>query len=139
MKDFTRRDFLKFGGMAGVAATTANIPILGRRLPLAGSNTEFFTVAVISDTQNYVDGTHTQPLNENFFLAQTRYLAKNQEKLNLKFVTHVGDVVQHGDGSTMNFPTTYGTTQNIEWLNAVKAMEVLDDARDPFRHVPREP
>ena len=30
-----------------------------------------FTIAVISDTQNYVDVTHTQPFNEDFFISQT--------------------------------------------------------------------
>ena len=75
MRDFTRRDFMKFGA-AGVAsvATTVNSPILGRGLPLCAPGSEFFTIAVISDTQNYVDGTHPQPLNENFFLDQTNYL-----------------------------------------------------------------
>ena len=133
MREFTRRDFIKLGaaGMAGVA-TTVSYPILGGQLPLAGPDSEFFTIAVISDTQNYVDGTHPQPLNENFFLDQTTYLAENRHELKLRFVTHVGDVVQHGDGSTMNFLANYGTPQNIEWLNAMKAMDVLDATGVPF-------
>jgi hypothetical protein len=133
MKDFTRRDFLKFGsaGMAGVA-TAVSVPLLGGQLPLAGPDSEFFTIAVISDTQFYVDGTQPQPLNESFFLDQTNYLAKNRDRLKLSFVTHVGDVVEHGDGSTVNFPVNYGTPQNIEWLNAMKAMDVLDATGVPF-------
>jgi hypothetical protein len=133
MKDLTRRAFLKFGaaGMAGVA-TAVGSPLLGGQSPLAGRDSGFFTIAVISDTQNYVDGTHPQPLNENFFLDQTTYLAENRRRLNLRFVTHVGDVVQHGDGSMSNFLANYGTPQNIEWLNAMKAMDVLDATGVPF-------
>lgn len=132
VKELTRRDFVKFGaaGMA-VVATTARSQILGG-LPLAGHGSEFFTIAVISDTQNYVDGTQPQPLNESFFLDQTRYLAEKKHELNLRFVTHVGDVVEHGDGSTIDYPAKYGTTQDIEWVNATKAIDVLDAARIPF-------
>jgi hypothetical protein len=75
-------------------------------------------MAVISDTRNYVDGTHPQPLNKNYFIAQTQYLAKNKHDLKLSFVTHVGDVVQNGEGSAKNFPATYGAPQNTEWLTA---------------------
>jgi len=133
VKGFTRRDFVKFGA-AGAAsvATTVSFPKIARGLPLAGPSSEFFTIAVISDTQNYVDGTHPQPLNENFFLDQTLYLAQKRDELNLRFVTHVGDIVQHGDGSTIDFPANYGTPQNIEWLNAIKAIDVLDATGVPF-------
>ena len=58
-----------------------------------------FTIAVIPDTQNYVDNTKTQPASVKDFIAETRYLALNKERLKLVFVTHVGDVVQHGDGT----------------------------------------
>jgi hypothetical protein len=67
--------------MAAVA-TTARSQILGG-LPLAGPGSEFFTIAVISDTQNYVDGTQPQPSNESFFLDQTSYLAEKKHDLNL--------------------------------------------------------
>src|SRR5271169_406912 len=72
MKNFSRRDFLKFSvaGAAGVA-TVLNFPMLRLRLALASPGSNFFTIAVISDTQNYVDVNHTQPLNENFFISQT--------------------------------------------------------------------
>lgn len=133
MKDTTRREFLKFGlaGMAG-AAVALNFPVLGRRLALAGPDSHFFTVAVISDTQNYVDATHPQPFNKNIFLDQTRYLAENRRGLKLSFVTHVGDVVQHGDGTNVKFPARYGARRDIEWLYAMEAMDVLDGAGIPF-------
>jgi len=132
VKNFSRRDFLKFGaaGSAGLA-TVLNFPLLGRRLPVAGAGSNFFTIAVIPDTQNYVDVTHTQPLNENFFISQTKYLADHMNDLNLAFVTHVGDVVQHGDG-TNGTPGDSSFGAGAEWVAAVKAMDILDATGVPF-------
>jgi len=132
VKNLTRRDFLKLGGAcaAGVAAA-ANFPILGRGLALASAGANFFTIAVISDTQNYVDTTHLQPFNMNFFLSQTKYLADNVNNLNLAFVTHVGDVVQHGDG-TNGAPGNRSYGVGEEWVNAGAAMDILDSTGLPF-------
>ena len=58
-----------------------------------------FTIAVIPDTQNYVDNTKKQPASAKDFLTETTYLATHKNPLNLVFVSHVGDVVQHGDGT----------------------------------------
>lgn len=132
MKNLTRRDFLRFGaaGMAGVAGAV-NFPMLGWGLPLASPNSNFFTIAVISDTQNYVDVSHQQPLNMTFFLSQTKYLADNMKELNLAFVTHVGDVVQHGDGTIgTSGDSSYGA--GAEWINAKAAMDILDAVGVPF-------
>lgn len=132
VKNLTRRDFLRFGaaGMAGVAGAV-NFPMLGWGLPLASPGSNFFTIAVISDTQNYVDVTHQQPFNVNFFLSQTKYLADNINKLNLAFVTHVGDVVQHGDGTNgSSGNSSYGA--GGEWVNAKSAIDILADAGLPF-------
>jgi len=112
--------------MAGVATT------MGWRLPLAGPGSESFTIAVISDTQFYNDGTVPQPKNLGIFLDQTQYLAEKRHELKLRFVTHVGDVIEHGDGSSINYPANYGTPQATEWLNAVRALEILDAAEIPF-------
>lgn len=133
MRNIARRDFLRSGalGIAGVAATAA-LPMLGRRLALAGPGSDFFTIAVIPDTQYYVDGTKPQPFNKNIFLDQTKYLADHVSDLNLAFVTHVGDVVEHGDGNTMHFPADYGRPQNVEWLNAMQAMDILEATGLPF-------
>jgi hypothetical protein len=51
--------------------------------------------------------------------------------MKLAFVTHVGDVCQHGDG-TNGSPgnTSYGGT--AEWDNAVLAMDILDASGVPF-------
>ena len=132
VKNLTRRDFLRFGvaAAAGVAGAV-KFPMLGRRLALASPGSNFFTIALISDTQNYVDVTHRQPLNRDFFLSQTKYLADNMKDLNLAFVTHVGDVVQHGDGTNgMSGDSSYGA--GAEWANARAAMDILAATGLPF-------
>lgn len=91
----------------------------------------YFTIAVIPDTQNYVDDTKPQPDGLNFFKAETLYLAKHKHDMDLAFVTHVGDVVQHGDG-TDGSPgnTAYGAGR--EWDRAREAMDILAATGMPF-------
>ena len=90
-----------------------------------------FTIAVIPDTQNYVDESTKQPESLSFFKAQTQYLAAQKHPMNVVFVTHVGDVVQHGDG-------TNGTRNNAEWdagtewERARSAMNILAASSLPF-------
>lgn len=90
-----------------------------------------FTIAVIPDTQNYVDNNKTQPDSLNFYKAETSYLANHKHDLNLVFVTHVGDVVQHGDG-TNGTPGNASWGAGAEWDRAKEAMDILADARIPF-------
>jgi hypothetical protein len=141
VKQVNRRDFLKIGGtgLAGVAA----FPFLGRMALASTSN--FFTIAVISDTQNYCDGsdtTHLQPQNVDIFVTQAQYLSDNRSNLKLRFVTHVGDVVQKGDGSVIYGAhaanSAYNGTkpQNYEWLHATEAIDILDASGLPFGLVP---
>ena len=90
-----------------------------------------FTIGVLSDTQNYVDVTKSQPESTEVFNAQTQYLADNKNTLNLVFVTHVGDVVQNGDGTNgTEGDESYGGS--LEWDRAYSAMAVLADAGVPF-------
>ena len=49
-----------------------------------------FTVAVISDTQNYSEK------YPDVFHAQTRWLAENARRERIVFASHVGDIVQNG-------------------------------------------
>ncbi|HEY5957982.1 MAG TPA: metallophosphoesterase, partial [Polyangiaceae bacterium] len=90
-----------------------------------------FTIAVIPDTQNYVDYTKPQPASFETFKKEMSYLAANKSRLNLAFVTHVGDVVQHGDGTNgTEGDVTYGA--GSEWDLAREAMSLLAVSGVPF-------
>jgi hypothetical protein len=94
-----------------------------------------FTIAVIPDTQNYVDNTKKQPDSTKDFIVETQYLATHKDDLKLVFVTHVGDVVQHGDGTNGTAgDSTWGA--GLEWDRALCAMKHLADAGIPFGIVP---
>lgn len=75
-----------------------------------------FTVAVLPDTQYYTAG-----INGGVpacFAAQTDWIVRERLGRNVVFVTHVGDVVEHGDNG--------GT--NTEWLAAADALYRLEDS-----------
>jgi len=93
------------------------------------NNRDYFTIAVISDTQNYVDNNKTQPSSTEVFKLETTYLAAHKNKLKLAFVTHVGDVVQHGDGTDGSAPVYGGS---LEWDRAAAAMDILAASGVPF-------
>lgn len=76
--------------------------ILSSMLVLAGENKNRFTIAVIPDTQNYLDYTHQAaegfPFDANkLFIEQMQYIADNlqSEGGDIAFVTSLGDVWQH--------------------------------------------
>ncbi|MGK7914877.1 MAG: DNRLRE domain-containing protein [Prochloraceae cyanobacterium] len=76
---------------------------------------EKFTVIGLPDTQKY---------SENYpdiFQAQTQWIVDNREALKIKFVSHYGDLVQHGTG-----PLAAG-----EYANAKAAMSTLEWADIP--------
>ena len=132
MSNINRRDFIKYTGTGLAGLTMAlHFPFFTTRKAFATVGANSFTIAVISDTQNYSDATYPQPASRNNFIAQTQYLANNMNDMKLAFVTHVGDVVQHGDG-TNGTPgnTSYGA--GAEWDNAVMAMDILDTTEVPF-------
>jgi|GEM_PF-2497989 len=66
-----------------------------------------FTVIGLPDTQNYSES------YPQIFAAQTQWVADNIDALDIRYVSHYGDVVQNGD-------------QIPEWLNADAAMATLD-------------
>lgn len=103
-------------------------------LAVGSAQAEKFTVAVISDTQNYVDASFAQPRGVNTFVQQMQYIADTKAVKNTVFATQVGDLVQHGDGqfrtgSAGNY--TYWNTKQ-EWEYADRAMSVLTDANIKF-------
>jgi hypothetical protein len=100
-------------------------------LPGVAHGRDFFTIAVIPDTQEYVDSTKPQRKSLSTFLAETTFLAEHKEDLALAFVTHVGDVVQHGDG-TNGTPGDRSWGAGDEWDRAAFAMDVLAASRVPF-------
>lgn len=75
---------------------------------------EYFTIIVLPDTQFYSASMHGG--TPEIFEAQTRWIVENRENLNIVFVTHVGDLVEHGDEAP------------DEWRAANAAMSLLDDS-----------
>jgi len=67
-----------------------------------------FTIVVLSDTQNY---SQSYP---DIFKAQTQWIVRNREALNIVYVVHSGDIVN----------TASSTRQ---WENASAAMAILED------------
>jgi len=94
------------------------------------AHAERCTVAVISDTQNYVDASFPQPRGADTVLQQMQYIVDTKAAKNTVFATHVGDIVQNGDGrfrtgSNPNY--TYWDTQ-FEWQTMDTAMYKLTAA-----------
>ena len=85
--------------------------------PLAQA-TEPFTIAVLADTQFYCDCRHKLSAKwgngdlRRYFFAQTEWVRDNQERLNIAFLVHEGDIVQ--------------ADAPEEWAIAKEAMSVLD-------------
>lgn len=74
-----------------------------------------FTLVVLPDTQNYVD-INKPAANFQNFLAQTTWIRDEvlgDNRRNIAFVTHVGDIVQRGN-------------RTAEWDKADQAMSLLD-------------
>ena len=75
---------------------------------LVGEDQPGFSIVVIPDTQKMIE------IESNTMMLQmTRWIAQQQESMDIEFVTHVGDIVEHGD-------------QRDEWERADAAMDELD-------------
>ncbi len=96
--------------MIGSRPALVMVACLGASEVLAGD--DVFTVIGIPDTQNYSE---SYPL---IFMDQTSWVAGNIDLLDVRFVTHFGDLVQHAD-------------RKEEWINADDAMVLLDEAGVP--------
>lgn len=72
-----------------------------------------FTFVGMPDTQNYSE------FYPEIYESQARWIAENHRKENIRFVSHYGDVVNHGDRIN-------------EWENADRAMKILDRAGVPY-------
>ena len=120
------------------AAVAFSAALLGAAVPAWA---EIFTIAVVSDTQNYADVTLPQPRGAATFDQQMRYLVETRQDKNLAFVTFVGDIVQHGDGQFRRaIPDAEGEYQIFdtreEWDIANRAVSILTDSGLPFGMVP---
>src|SRR3954471_3645152 len=87
------------------AATTALAPLLCAAAASAGVND--FTQIILPDTQYY---SQSDPATFN---AQTQWIVDNKAAMNIAFVHHVGDIVNHGWDLT-------------QWSRAVTAMNKLN-------------
>ncbi len=93
-----------------IAALTLLVTGLAPVAPVAlaaGAKRAPFTIAVLPDTQKY------SQIHPETFTAQTRWIKANRDKENIKFVAHLGDVVQTG-------------RLEKEWINADRSMKILD-------------
>lgn len=80
---------------------------------------DYFSVIVLPDTQKYVVGEEYADI----FTNQTRWIADNKNKLNIKFIIHEGDIVDKWDSE-------------MQWQRANKSMSVLDNNDIPYSVVP---
>lgn len=69
---------------------------------------ESFSVVLLPDTQNYAEK------YPDTYVAQTLWIREHRKEENIKFVIHLGDIVQT-------------STKEGEWKNANRAMKLLDD------------
>lgn len=72
-----------------------------------------FTVVVLPDTQNYSE------FYPEIYDAQTQWIADNRRRLNIRFVSHVGDIVNTA-------------SDQQQWVNALNSMLILDDHGIPY-------
>jgi hypothetical protein len=77
-----------------------------------------FTLVVLPDTQIYAEK------YPDIFCEQTDWIVANKEKLNIQFVSQLGDIINdHKD-------------RIDEWETATKCMKRLDDAKIPYGIIP---
>ena len=106
-----------------LGGAVALLTLLGAASASADANNQF-TIAVIPDTQNYCDIASPQPASSHIYQGEMRYLTNQMTAQNIVFVTHMGDVVQHGD------------LYDDEWRHAKRAMDILAAAGLPFAMTP---
>lgn len=73
----------------------------------ASADAQNFSIVVLPDTQHYSES------YPQIFTNQTQWIVDNKDTLNIKFVIHVGDIVEDADNDT-------------QWRRASISMNVLD-------------
>ena len=96
--------------------TLAVILLVGAILlqPGQAAAADNFTIVVMPDTQNYASGDGGG--TADIFRAQTQWIVDNRDALNIIYVAHVGDCVNHAD-------------REEEWQNADAAFLKLEGLR----------
>lgn len=77
-----------------------------------------FSIAILPDTQYYTSEKHGG--KNEMFIAQTKWIAENAKKENIKFVIHLGDISDDGE----KFP--------VQWENAWAAMSILEKPQTDY-------
>ena len=80
---------------------------------------EDFSIILLPDTQKY---TEEEAMKYNLYEMQTRWIADNRDKRNIKFVIHLGDITERNGQED----------PGLEWEVAHKAHQVLDDHNIPY-------
>jgi hypothetical protein len=100
--------FLAILLVAAIIALPSLIITTSSQTASASAPSENFTIVALPDTQYYSQSYAW------IFENQTEWIVKNENKDNIVFVTHLGDIVEHYDGS-------------YEWGYADIAMSTLDN------------
>jgi hypothetical protein len=100
----SRTDTLVSIVSAGHGTTDENVTVQYR----VNSAASDFTIIVLPDTQHYSDEF------PEIYMSQTQWILEHKDDLNIVFVSHMGDIVQHND------------VDESEWKAADAAMRVLD-------------
>lgn len=103
--------------VASIIALPSFIITITSQPASAKSPPENFTIVVLPDTQYY-----SQSYPE-IFENQTKWIVQNENKMNIVFVTHMGDLVDHSDSYW-------------EWVYADNAMSILDNNKIPYGILP---
>lgn len=93
----------------------SRVSFFGRVLPPAANTNADFTIVALPDTQFY-----SATMNGGtpaMFQAQTDWVVANRANLNIRFVTHLGDITQRGQNGG----------NNVEWRAATNALYRLEN------------
>ncbi|WP_159622609.1 metallophosphoesterase [Ruania rhizosphaerae] len=123
-----KKTMVRWTAVLGAAATVAALaaPVTAQEAQAAEDPGSRFTVAVLPDTQFYSRYSAEQFMpryGTDPFEAQTTWLAGNAEELNVRFTTHLGDVVDQ-------------EWVPGEWEAGDRAMRVLDEAGMDYSVLP---
>ena len=95
-------------------AFTGISPVISGK-PILAEVSRNFTLVPIPDTQFYTGQINNG--NNSIFKSQANWIVSNKNALNIKYLVHLGDCVQNGDGAGAE----------IEWMRADTAISILED------------